>query len=283
MDVRDLAHVDPPPDEAIPDHSGRDPARFKDSLKSVRNSLPAHVDAIVLCVAPTRERGDTTSSTYAAAAAGAVKLADTLNARTLVYTSSTGVYGAKDGAIVRESQLLDMHSVSDRQAALLEAEQSILGGPTMHRVKRFVLRLSGLYGPGRDPSKRFTKVDSLDPSTEHWCNFTWRDDAVSAVLHFISRGSEMLDDGCYNCADGHPVISTDISRALLHKQEPENARETAMAKHVKPVKHVTSAAVGDSRPSNQRVSIDKLSAAGWRPNVGTVFEGLRLLGHQIAE
>jgi len=33
--------------------------------------------------------------------------------------------------------------------------------------------------------------------------------------------------------------------------------------------------------SNQRVNIDALLATGWRPAAPTVYDGLRLLGHQV--
>ena len=272
MDIRDMA-----PSKLGSGQSARTPnaSGLADDVTG-GGVLPHQVDAIILCVAPTRERGDTASSTYAAAAAGAVRLADDLNARALLYTSSTGVYGSKDGEIVYESRIFDMQSVSARQTALLDAEQAVLELPTAQKVRRFVLRLSGLYGPGRDPSGRFSTGDSLNPTSEHWCNFTWRGDAASAVFHFLMSDAENISDGVFNCADGHPVISTDISRALLQQQQPKPTDERAIVRR-------GDVATANNISSNQKVSIEKIVATGWKPQVDSVFAGLRLLGHHIAE
>ena len=231
-------------------------------LDTLLAALPRRVDHVVLCVAPSRSRGDNHASLYPAAARGAVRLASALHARTLLYTSSTGVYGASDGAVVREDA--PVAGGDERQRALLEAEDEILSGGRERAVRRIVLRVAGLYGPDRDPAPRFRMI-AADGSDARWCNFAWRDDVVSAVQHLQSHAELMDQNRLFNCGDGHPVRARDVTRALL-VTEAVPSPESAPA----------------SRPrSNQRVAVDRLMATGWSPRVPTVFAGLRLLGHSV--
>lgn len=230
-----------------------------DADAAIANALTAPLAAIVVCVAPSRARGDS-YAIYPAAARGVAELANTLDARAVVYVSSTGVYDRQDGSAVDERSLIA--PTSDRVRALFDAELTVLAAATRDR-HAVVLRAAGLYGPGRDPGPRFA-AGATAPDT--WCNFSWRDDVIAAIDHVLAAaptGHGVI----YNCTDNHPVQAGDITFALTNTRPilatPEVDRGVRAGR------------------SNQRISSAALVASGWQPQVPTVFEGLRRLGHQL--
>ena len=222
--------------------------------------LSAPLQAIVVCVAPSTARGDS-YAVYPAAARGTASLAAAYGAHAVVYVSSTGIYDRHDGSAVNEQTLIA--PANDRVQALFDAELTVLASATAERSAT-VLRAAGLYGPGRDPAARFAS-GATAPDT--WCNFSWRDDVISAIAHVLTRpasGQGVI----YNCTDDVPVQAGDITLALT------GSRPTA---------GVTADPNGPVRAgrSNQRISSAALLATGWRPAAPTVFDGLTMLGHTL--
>ncbi len=99
---------------------------------------------------------------------------------TFVYTSSTSVYPASEGATVDEGS--PVGDGSETVAALLEAESLARGADAFRRA--FILRLSGIYGPGRhhllDQLRSGAKI--LPGAGGHRLNLIFRDDIVRAVF-----------------------------------------------------------------------------------------------------
>jgi nucleoside-diphosphate-sugar epimerase len=198
----------------------------------------------------------------------------------LLYTSSTGVYGRTDGGVSREG---DAIVVADaRQGALRDAELVLnadLGGPALDRI---ILRVAGLYGPGRDPAPRFqVSVPAADDDV--WCNFAWRDDVVEAITHLMTTPAVSLPEHAsarpsarpsarvFNCADGVPLRASRIARALGASEENASA---GAVQRMRP-------AAAPSGRSNQQIVVDALRATGWQPRMTTVYDGLRALGHHV--
>ena len=75
----------------------------------------------------------------------------------------------------------------------------------------------------------------------------------------------------FNCADGTPLRSSAIA-ATLSGRASHTTEQRAPVDPGAPVR---------SGRSNQRINIDALLATGWRPAAPTVYDGLRLLGHQV--
>ncbi len=229
------------------------------------SALPNRLDGIVLCIAPSRAAGDSHQSTYPAAVRGVLALARARACRWLVYTSSTGVYGRSDGGESRESDTLVAHD--ERQQALIDAERLMLN-EVSEAASHTVLRVAGLYGPGRDPAARFrTAVPS--GADDVWCNFSWRDDVISAIAFVMTDASAVGTSRVYNCADGTPLRSSTIARAL-------GAPDVAEGASFPPAR-------SPSGRSNQRIVTDALRATGWSPQMPTVLDGLRALGHHPTE
>jgi nucleoside-diphosphate-sugar epimerase len=231
--------------------------------------LPAQLDHVIVCVAPGRSVGDGYAETYPVAARGAVAVARALGARTMVYTSSTGVYGRTDGGISRETDPIVPRD--PRQQALFDAEQHVLtdgatdGATAPPRLARIVLRVAGLYGPGRDPAPRYRAAATTDPAGAEatWTNLAWRDDVISAITHVIMYPFVPGSAHCFNCADGTPMDIAAIARALGARVEAAPSARSHAGR------------------SNQRIVVDALRATGWSPSQPTVLHGLAALGHSI--
>ena len=213
--------------------------------------LPGALDAIVLTVAPAGG-AESYDSTYPPAARAAVALARATGARSLVYTSSTGVYGGHDGAWVDESTPRRGEGPGNR--ALIEAEDTLLeaglGGVT-------VLRVAGIYGPGRDPRPRFAQAGRLPERGEYWVNLAHQADIVAAITASLAHAgpSRVL-----NVSDGAPALAAEI------------ARWCAAAQGIDPALLVFDGRDASSR-SNQRIANAALVATGWRARFPSFREG----------
>ena len=111
----------------------------------------------------------------------------------VVYTSSTGVYGkAVEGTITEESPLRP-DTASSR--AVVAAERWL----GEHADQLAVLRLGGLYGPGRDPSRFFVRREAI-PDADAPVNMLSLHDAVAALRFVVHQRVT----GIFNlCASAH--------------------------------------------------------------------------------
>lgn len=213
--------------------------------------LPASLDAIVLAVAPGTTL-DGYDRTYPPAARAAVAMARRTGARAVVYTSSTGVYGERDGGWVDETTPLRGEGPGNR--ALIEAEQLLL---TSGLAGVTVLRVAGIYGPGRDPRARFEEAGQLPMRGAYWVNLAHRNDLVAAVLGALHHHAAPR---LLNVADGAPTLAADMARWLATQ-----AGRDASALQFD--------GAGLPARSNQRIATTALLATGWRPTFPSFREG----------
>ena len=169
------------------------------------DGLPAELDAVVLTIAPSRADNGY-ERTYPPAAAFAVELAKRTGARSLLYTSSTGVYGGRDGSWVTETS--SRHGTGPSNAALAAAEDLVLAS-TAEAVT--VMRIAGIYGPGRDPRGRFSNAAELAQRGAYWVNLAHRDDIVAAALLLLDTAAPPR---VVNVSDGTPTQAAEIARWL---------------------------------------------------------------------
>ncbi|WP_026550227.1 SDR family oxidoreductase [Arthrobacter sp. Br18] len=99
----------------------------------------------------------------------------------ILFVSSTAVYGDADGGFVTEDTPADPASPTGRM--VLEAEQLLLG----RSAAGMVLRLSGIYGPGRTRLiDQLTRGTAVRPAEPQWTNRIHRDDAAAAIVHLTT-------------------------------------------------------------------------------------------------
>ncbi len=213
--------------------------------------LPQRLDAVILTVAPSRG-ADGYDTTYPPSARAAVAVAQQRGARALVYTSSTGVYGGRDGAWVTESS--PRLGAGESNAALIAAEDIVLAAQVPCVT---VLRVAGIYGPGRDPRSRMRNTASLAQRGEYWTNLAQRDDIVAAVLHALQLP---LGERALNVSDGAPATAADVARWLVQSEGGD------------PDQLVFGNDAQRSR-NDQRVSNASLVETGWQPQFPSFREG----------
>ena len=138
----------------------------------------------------------------------------------IILISATGVYGDCGGDWVDEQRPPAPNS--DRGRRRLHAEQQLTAWGEQHHVDTIILRVAGIYGPGRLPATRLEKgLPVLREQDSPWSNRIHIDDLTQACLAAAERG---IAGHCYNIADGHPSTMTDYFlkvAALLRLPAPE--------------------------------------------------------------
>ncbi len=190
----------------------------KDSL----NNLPL-VDSMLFAVGYDRNSSVPIYDVYASGLANVLAALPTDTGR-VIYISSTGVYGAADGEWVDEQTPPNPQRAGGH--ASLAAEQVLTAHPLGSRS--VVLRLAGIYGPGRIPYlDKLRAGEPLDVPSEGWLNLIHVDDAAAIVIAAESwarvnpptQGPEI-----FCVSDGHPVVRSDYYREvarLIGAPEPE--------------------------------------------------------------
>jgi len=117
----------------------------------------------------------------------------------LIYLSTTGVYGNQGGAKVNEDT--PPAPDSERAARRLAAEIALRTWAESHRVSWCVLRVPGIYGPGRLPLDRLRRaVPAIVPNEASPGNRIHVTDLVTAC---VAAGSNAAADRrIYNVTDG---------------------------------------------------------------------------------
>jgi nucleoside-diphosphate-sugar epimerase len=136
-------------------------------------------------------------------------------AQEVLFTSATSVYPQTDGSWVDEGGFIDASALGPSGTALLAAEQLHLGLSSTLTRRTWVLRLGGLYGPGRH-----YLLDSLRSGQrvfpgrgDFWVNLLHRDDAVAAIRACLGA-PEGVPGGLFNAVDDHPILKQDLLTGL---------------------------------------------------------------------
>lgn len=125
--------------------------------------------------------------------------------RRLVYVSTTGVYGDCGGEWVDESR--PPAPVAGRSLRRWDAEQTLLAWSQQSGAEVVILRVAGIYGPGRLPLERIRQGLPLPREEEApWSNRVHADDMVQACMAAMERGRA---GGIYNVCDDQPSTMTD--------------------------------------------------------------------------
>ena len=119
--------------------------------------------------------------------------------RRVVYFSTTGVYGDRGGAAVSEETAPNPKTARARRR--LAAENALREWADSHAVSWCILRVPGIYGPGRLPLERLQRGDpAIEPSEAMPGNRIHVDDLVTAC---IAAGSAVqAHRRIYNVTDG---------------------------------------------------------------------------------
>ena len=231
--------------------TGRNGTLSFDDEGAVRMAL-ADADQVLSSVPPGGEGLDPVLERYGSALAG----------KPLTYLSSTGVYGDTQGAWVDETAALVGSGGTGRRTARAEADAEWLA------LGARVLRLPGIYGPGR------SALDRVREGRAHRINLP---DQVFSRVHVddIVAGAVLALDGpagAYNLADDEPCSQNAViehaCRLLGLPLPPLQSMDQA---GLSPMARAFYA-------ENRRVANRKARRViGWNPRYPTYREGLAAL------
>ena len=177
---------------------------------------------------------------------------------TLVYTSSTSVYPQDGGARVDETAPTE--SVSERAGVLLAAERSLRESGVCHRW--FILRLAGIYGPGRHQLLEQVRAGEVAGRAEIHLNLIHRDDICAAVWAAFTAAPKVANE-TFNVADDGAAPKGDVVVWLADQLRV-------------PVPTFTGARAEGRRAvtPNRIISKERIKRQlGWRPGFPTFREG----------
>ena len=129
----------------------------------------------------------------------------------VLLVSSTAVYGEDQGGIVDEETRPDPTRFNGK--ILLEMEQ-LAGRCTENLV---VVRISGIYGPGRERLIRLAIADGLEvqQTPSYFTNRIHRDDAAAALKHLLEIDRP---EALYLATDDQPAPRYDVVEWLANIQ-----------------------------------------------------------------
>lgn len=169
--------------------------------------------------------------------------------RRMLLISSTSVYGPQEGVVDEETPA---HPATATGAILLQAEKLLRD----QMPRATVLRLSGLYGPGRTRLIDQVRAGIAADRPDRYTNRIHRDDAAAATVHLTTRVDEPAP--LYLGTDDEPAPRSAVL-AFLAQQLDVPAPQTA-------VDTVTP-------PGGRRCSNARLTATGFRLRYPSFREG----------
>lgn len=212
-------------------------------------------DAIVHCASSSRGGEESYESVYLE---GAKNLVGAFPGVPVFFTSSTSVYPQTDGSLVTEDSPADPDSpMAD---ILRRAEDVILHGGGC------VLRLSGIYGPGRSIhlKRLFAGEASIEPGEpSRFLNQIHRDDIVSAIRFLLLAAKSETAGEIFNVSDSQPLTMRECYEWLSQHFDLPLAPES------EPVRQ------GKRAWTHKAVSNAKLCATGWVPAYPSFFDAVR--------
>jgi nucleoside-diphosphate-sugar epimerase len=232
--------------------------------RSTRPALEAALrgaDALLVS-APPDEDGDPALRRFGAAIAAAPALAR------VVYFSSVGVYGDRDGAWVDESSAPAPSSLRAGRRLAAEREWRAFGEERGAPVD--ILRLAGIYGPGRNALERLQRGEArriVKPGQVF--NRIHVDDVAAVTIRLIEAGGP---GGLWNVADEEPAPPQDliVFAAKLIGVAPPPEEDFALARLTPMARSFYD--------DNRRVDVGKLRRElGYRWLYPTYRDGLRAL------
>lgn len=128
----------------------------------------------------------------------------------IVLLSTTAVYGDCQGRWINEAEAVQPQT--DRGQRRLSAEQTLSEWCRSRAIPYVILRVAGIYGPGRWPLERLRQgLPALVEAQSPYTNRIHQDDLARICIAAMSRGR---NGEVYNVADGRPGTMTSYFKAV---------------------------------------------------------------------
>ena len=205
--------------------------------------LPSSYDWVVHCVSTSGGGADEYRRLYWQGTRNLVDWLAGVPLRKLVYTSSTSVYGQDDGSVVDEGSVVA--PAAETAKVLVQTEQVLFQAAKQERFPAVVLRVAGIYGPGRTRWLERYLEGGHQTAGDRLVNMIHCDDVVGAVIVALQHGQP---GEVYNAVDNEPVTQAEIAAWLAQTLGQRPAPEQ---RH--PTRATGKRAVTNKRVSNRRL------------------------------
>lgn len=189
-----------------------------------------------------------------------------LPAQGLLYVSTSAVYGDCQGRWIDEAEPLKPGSARGRRR--LDAELALRAWAARTGAKTVVLRVPGIYGPGRMPAERLRRGDPvLREQDSPYTNRVHAEDLAEACRLALWAGEP---GAAYNVSDGRPTTMTDYllrCARLLGLPEPSRIGVDEARGKFSPM-------LMSFLEESKRLDASRLRALGWQPRYASLDEGL---------
>jgi nucleoside-diphosphate-sugar epimerase len=170
-------------------------------------NLPRDFDWVVNCAASGGGTADDYRRVYLEGTRNLLAWLASAPPRKFVYTSSTGVYGQNDGSLVTEASPAEPPGETGR--VLVETEQVLREAAHARDLPAVILRVAGIYGPGRGfYFRNLVRGEArIEGEGRRFVNMIHRDDVVRAIIAALERGQP---GEIYNACDDEPATQRDV-------------------------------------------------------------------------
>jgi len=185
----------------------------------------------------------------------------------IVYMSATSVYSETGGGTVTEASPAEPESAMGKRR--LDAEQAFREYGEQTGAAVIVLRVSGIYGPGRLPLMQVSQGQPLLREEESGpSNRIHADDLAAVCLAAADRG---LSGDLFNVSDGHPSSMTSYFNACADLLGYPRQPQVSLAEARQVMSPLMLSYVTESRVVDNSRMLDRL---GVRLQYPTTREGL---------
>lgn len=185
----------------------------------------------------------------------------------LVYLSTSGVYGDCSDTVVTEKTVPKPQTARARRR--LAAEQTFLRWGEENGVAVIILRVTGIYGPGRIPmDKILGRHPLLNEQEAGPTNRIHADDLAAVCLAALLRGEH---GDIYNASDGEPSTMTAYFNAIADIMGVPRAPQVSLAEARSVMTPLMYSYMTESRRIDNKKMLEKL---GIRLRYPTLAEGL---------
>lgn len=242
----------------------RDPTQLPEGITPIAADLtqpekpadwPAKVDYLVYCPAAGKRDAELYQKLYVDGLAHVLGWINSSGKRLshLLQVSSTGVYAQSEGEWVTENSRATADSVTSKQ--LLAAEDVALRSG----VPASVVRLGGIYGPGRNRLIEQVRTGLQVPAEPpQYTNRIHRDDAAGLLAHLLALADQReLLAPCYLGVDDDPATLFDVTSWLAEQLGTSLQSDGPLS----------------TRSGSKRCSNELARESGWQPAYPSFREG----------
>lgn len=176
---------------------------------------PQNWDVVINAVSSSRGGPDVYRDVYLAGTRNLISWIGAGRTR-YIHISSTSVYAQTDGSWVAEDSPTEPSTETGR--ILVETERQVLNAHSTTGFPAILLRVSGIYGPGRGHLlKQLLQGEArIEGDGSRWINMVHRDDAAAAIEAVAMRGES---GRIFNVTDDLPVRQGEFLKWLAREYE----------------------------------------------------------------